>query len=176
MSLLPMERIFSSHVKFSTMLCFFILRLALALFWAYIFPAQPNSLWTHRLSLCLSSCIIFDVILSRNISRGHNFFQYPSGYWACDFQYPNLKSGIARISGYRKFEALDYSNVVKTFIVVSFFPQSMKGEKGGMGTVGEGSELDDEGRNISHYSGELVCLCESDHHSSLVLMKTFYTG
>ena len=45
----------------------------------------------------------------------------------------------------------------------------MKGEKGGMGTVGEGSELDDEGRNISHYSGELVCPCESDHHSSLVL-------
>ncbi len=39
----------------------------------------------------------------------------------------------------------------------------MKGEKGTMGTVGEGSELEDEGRNISHYnSGEIVCPGETD--------------
>ena len=46
--------------------------------------------------------------VSRNVSRGQNFFQYPEGYWACDFQYPKLKSAIAGISGYRKFEALCY--------------------------------------------------------------------
>jgi hypothetical protein len=48
----------------------------------------------------------------------------------------------------------------------------MKGEKGSLGTIGEGSEMDDEGRNISHYnSGEIVCPCETDHPSSLVLCK-----
>ena len=46
----------------------------------------------------------------------------------------------------------------------------MKGEKATIGTAGEGSEMDDEGRNISHYnSGEVVCPCETDHPSSLVL-------
>ena len=49
----------------------------------------------------------------------------------------------------------------------------MKGEKGGMGSVAEGSELDDEGRNITHYnSGELVCPCETDNPSSLDLIFT----
>ena len=51
----------------------------------------------------------------------------------------------------------------------------MKGEKGGMGSVAEGSELDDEGRNITHYSsGELVWPCDTDHPSSLVLIFTSF--
>lgn len=40
-------------------------------------------------------------------------------------------------------------------IYLQKYRDSMKGEKGGMGTVGEGSELDDEGRNISHYSAPM---------------------
>jgi hypothetical protein len=76
--------------------------LALPLFWASL---SCSVKFDHFHSVYL--LVLFSMVfLSRNISRGQNFFQYLSGYWACDFQYRNWKSGIAGISGYREFEAL----------------------------------------------------------------------
>jgi hypothetical protein len=97
-----MERIFSSHFKFLTTLCFFILCLVLALFFSVSFLL--SQIWSP--SLCLYLFFLWYFV--KKYQLWTEFFQYPSGYWACDFQYPNLKSGIAVISGYRyhKFEAL----------------------------------------------------------------------
>jgi hypothetical protein len=53
-----------------------------------------------------SSLHASDGIWSRNISRGPDRIFAVSLGIACDFQYPNLKSDIAGISRYRKFEAL----------------------------------------------------------------------
>jgi hypothetical protein len=71
---LPVERIFSSHFKLLTTLCFFIL----CLYWLWhfferVYPAQSNSITFHFVYLL----VLFSF---RKISCGQNFFQYPLGY------------------------------------------------------------------------------------------------
>jgi hypothetical protein len=76
-----------------------------AWFWHFFWVYLSCSVKFGRLHFVY---IIFLWYFVKKYQLWTEFFQYPSGYWACDFQYPNLKSGIAGISGYRyhKFEAL----------------------------------------------------------------------